>query len=197
VNADVAPDQHDRTTRLDPGANRQGTKVPRAEALRSSTDAADRLGIDENECGNDETPQRQGVVVEVPSEHGESAVLVQWRLVLGDDLGRKREAGHAARLRAPTEEGLGWAPGGRLLGVPGVEVGLPTVLDGAASAGEPGKEGAGLGGLLFGLVSAYTSKFSRIQVNVPGRVPPHRTEQMADSVTLCVMTVDRRRRKLV
>ncbi|MFB8038418.1 hypothetical protein ACFC5Z_37035 [Streptomyces sp. NPDC056004] len=74
-------------------------------------------------------------------------MLVQLRLVLGDDLERKDEAGHAARLHAPAEKGLGWAPGGELLGVPGVEVGLPTVLEGAASADEPGKEGASLGAL--------------------------------------------------
>jgi hypothetical protein len=39
-----------------------------------------------------------------------------------------------------------------------VEVGLPTVLDGAASVGEPGKEGTGLGGLLFGLVGLRASQ---------------------------------------
>lgn len=35
---------------------------------------------------------------------------------------------------------------------------LPTVLDGAASVGEPGKEGTGLGGLLFGLVGLRASQ---------------------------------------
>jgi len=33
-----------------------------------SNDAAGRLGIDENECGNDAAPQRQRVVVEDPSD---------------------------------------------------------------------------------------------------------------------------------
>ncbi|MFF7140741.1 hypothetical protein ACFZB5_05815 [Streptomyces nodosus] len=42
--------------------------------------------------------------------------------------------------------------------MPRIEVGLPTVLDGAASAGEPGKEGAGLGGLLLGLVRLRASQ---------------------------------------
>ncbi|MGV9247130.1 hypothetical protein [Streptomyces sp. NPDC003710] len=40
-------------------------------------DAADRLGIEENECCSDAAPQRQRVVVQDPPEHGEVTVLVQ------------------------------------------------------------------------------------------------------------------------
>ncbi|MFF9870136.1 hypothetical protein ACF1G0_32950 [Streptomyces sp. NPDC013953] len=42
--------------------------------------------------------------------------------------------------------------------MPGVEVGLPAVLDGAASVGEPAEEGASLGGLLLGLVGLGASQ---------------------------------------
>lgn len=63
-----------------------------------------------------------------------------------------------SRLHAPAQERLGRAPGGRLLGVPGVEVGLLAVFDGSASVGEPGEEGVGLGDLLFRLAGPGTSQ---------------------------------------
>ncbi|MER6721429.1 hypothetical protein [Streptomyces halstedii] len=159
---DVGPDQSGDGFRkgrrwisqTDGDSGAVGSDVVDGEA----NDAADRLGTEENEGGNGAAPRGQGAVVEDPSEDGESAVLVQWRLVLGDDLGRKGEAGHPAGLHAPAEEGLGWASGGRFLGVPGIKVGLSTVLDGATSVGEPDQEGAGLGGLLLGLVSLGTSQ---------------------------------------
>ncbi|MFE6848288.1 hypothetical protein [Streptomyces sp. NPDC057686] len=85
-------------------------------------------------------------------------MLVQWCLVLVDDLGWQGEVGHSARFHAPAQERLGRAPGGRLLRVPGVEVGLLAVFDGAAPAGKPGEEGAGLGDLLFRLVGLGASQ---------------------------------------
>jgi hypothetical protein len=88
---------------------------------------------------------------EDPPEHGESVVLVQWALVLVDDLGWQGEAGHPARLHAPAQERVGRATGGQLLGVPGVEVNLLAVFDGATSAGELSEEDADLGDLLVGL----------------------------------------------
>ncbi|WP_327394031.1 hypothetical protein [Streptomyces phaeochromogenes] len=39
-------------------------------------DAADGLGMEENERGNDAAPQSRGVVVKDPPEHGEAAVLM-------------------------------------------------------------------------------------------------------------------------
>ncbi|WP_406320200.1 hypothetical protein [Streptomyces sp. NBC_01637] len=121
-------------------------------------DAGDGLRVEENECGGDPGSQGQGVVVEGPPEDGESAVLVQRRLVLVDDLGWQGEAGHPARLHAPAQERLGRAPGGQLRGVPGIEVGLLEVFDGAASVGEPGEEGASLGDLLFRLAGLGASQ---------------------------------------
>lgn len=98
--------------------------------------------VEENQRGGDPGPQGQGVVVEGPLENSESSVLVQRRLVLVDDLGWQGESGHPARFHGPAQERLGRAPSGQLLGVPGVEVCLLTVFDGAASVGEPGEEGS-------------------------------------------------------
>ncbi|MFE5595170.1 hypothetical protein [Streptomyces sp. NPDC056549] len=121
-------------------------------------DAGDGLRVEENERGRDPGPQGQGVVVEGPPEKGESAVLVQRRLVLADDLGWQGEAGHPARLHAPAQERLGRAPDGQLLRVSGVDVRLLAVFEGAASVGEQGEEGAGLSDLLFRLTGLGTSQ---------------------------------------
>jgi hypothetical protein len=131
------------------------------------------LRVEENERGGDPGPQGQGVVVEGPPENGESAVLGQWRLVLVDDLGWQAEAEHPARLYAPAQERLGRAPGGQLLGVPGVEVGLLALLDGAASVGETGEEGAGLSDLLIRLAGLGASQrpLLRLAPQAPHLVP--------------------------
>ncbi|WP_159045152.1 hypothetical protein [Streptomyces sp. NRRL F-5122] len=121
-------------------------------------DAGDGLRVEENGRGGDPGPQGQGGVVNSPPENGEPAVLVQRRLLLCGDLGRKGEAGHPAGLHAPAEERLRRAPGGQLLGAPGVEYGLSALLDDAALVGEEGKEGAGLGDLLLGLVRPEASQ---------------------------------------
>jgi hypothetical protein len=100
-------------------------------------------------------------------------VLVQGCLVLVDDLGWQGEAGHVAGLHAPAQERLGRASGGQLLGVPGIEVSLPAVFDGAASVGELSEEGAGLGDLLFRLVGLGASQRSllRLAPQAPNLVP--------------------------
>ncbi|MEU1145943.1 hypothetical protein ACFYO9_20010 [Streptomyces sp. NPDC005863] len=53
---------------------------------READDAGDGLGVEEDERGGDPGPQGQGVGVEGPPENCESAMLVQRRLVLVDDL---------------------------------------------------------------------------------------------------------------
>jgi hypothetical protein len=131
------------------------------------------LRVEENECGGDPGPWGQGVVVEDPPENGESVVLVQGCLVLVDDLGWQGEARHSARLHAPAQERLGRAPGGQLPGVPGVEVGLLAVFDGAASVGKPREESAGLGDFSFRLVGLEASQRSllRLAPQAPHLVP--------------------------
>ncbi|MCX4808638.1 hypothetical protein OG594_44900 [Streptomyces sp. NBC_01214] len=121
-------------------------------------DAGDGLRIEKDERGRGPGPQGQGVVVEGPPENGESAVLVQRRLVLVDELGWQVEAGHPARLHAPAQERLGRAPGGRLLRVPGVDVRLPAVFEGCGLGRRVRRGSAGLSDLLFRLAGSFPSR---------------------------------------
>lgn len=63
--------------------------------------------------------------------------------------------------------------GGQALGVPGVDVRLLALPDGAASAGEPSEEGTGLGDFLFGVVGLGASqrRLLRLCPQTPHLVP--------------------------
>lgn len=92
------------------------------------------------------------------AEDGEAAVLVRRDLVLLDHMRWQDESGQGAVVHAPAQEVLGGPAGGVVVRVSGVEVGLPTLVEGPVSGWEPGEEGVGLGDLLPSLGDGESSE---------------------------------------
>ena len=117
-------------------------------------DAAERLGVEQDDGGRDPGPQRQVVAGQDAAEQVQSLVLRE-RCRLADHRGGQPEAPGELAGCAPQQEGPeGVAAVLVVLGVPGVDVGLAAGRQGEAAVGEPLQEGGGVLDLVAGVAAA-------------------------------------------